>query len=86
MTLGFAHLRASEEERVRAGGALHDQLVDRHAGTTRLHNACACGLSEAKSGHFHFGQVEDAGVISDGADNDNGAVSALGEARDDLAK
>ena len=86
VSLGFAHLGASEEDGVRAGGGLHDQLIDGHALSTSLHNAGARGLSEAKGSHFHFGEVESAMVVSDGAHDDGGAVGAGAKAGDNLAE
>ena len=86
VSLGFAHLGASEEDGVRAGGRLHDQLVNGQALAASLDNAGAGSLSEAKGGHLNFGEVESAVVVSHSANDDSGAVGAGAKAGHNLAE
>ena len=67
-------------------GGLHDHLVEGEASAASLGDAGAGRLGEAEGGDRNLGHVEHALVISDGADNDDGAVLLAAEVLDDLAE
>lgn len=67
-------LRSSEENNIRASGVLHGQLVDSHAATASLFDACArCGR-KAQGGDVEGWDGQEAVVVCDGGDDADGLV------------
>ena len=67
-------------------GSLHNEFVKSHALAAGLGDSGAGSLGEAEGSNSHLGQVEDALVVSDGADGDGNAVSLVAEVLDDLGE
>lgn len=73
-------LGAAEEEGVGAGGGTEGQLVEGQALAAGSSDAGAGGGGEAQSGDGQLGDLEQAVVVGDGADNDDG-LALVGLAR-----
>lgn len=67
-------LGSSEEEGVGAGWRPDGKLVEGQALTAGLYDPGAGGSGEAESCNRQLGDLEEAVVIGDGSDNDNGLV------------
>jgi len=67
----------AEEDGVGASGLAHSELVKGEALTTSLEDASTSRVCEVKSADGHLGDVEHAGIVSDGADNDDGLLGVL---------
>ena len=67
---------ATEEDGVCTSGGAHSKLVEGEALTTGLLDACTGRVSEAESAHRHLGDVEEARVVDNSADNDSGLAEA----------
>lgn len=64
----------TEDQSVLTSGGATSKLVEGDALTAGLDNAGTGGLGETESGNGSLGDLEEAVVISDGADNDDGLV------------
>jgi len=75
MATGLTLIRSSEEEGVGTGRCLHHKLVKSHALATGSGDAGTGRLGESEGGDLEAsGHVENALIISDGADNNGGPV------------
>lgn len=82
-----AVLGATENEGVATGRSAKSKLIESDSLTTSGNDAGTGGGSESKSGHGHLGASEQAVVVSDGANDDNGALLAfLVDVRDDAGQ
>ncbi len=72
-----AVLGATEDKGVATSRGTESKLIQSNGLTTSGDNARAGGSGEAESGNSHLGHGEQAVVISDGADNNHGALLAL---------
>jgi hypothetical protein len=76
-------LGSTEEEGVGTGGSAESKLVQGQSLTTSLLNASASGGGEAESSDRELGNVQEAVVIGNGADDDDGlALLGLADVRD----
>lgn len=74
-------LAPSEEKGVGASGRAESELVESEDLAAVLEDALAGALSEPQSTDCELGEVEEAGIIGDGADDDDNLVFlALGKA------
>ena len=73
---------ASEEntrcEYITSGGEEHE-LVKSEALAACFHDSGSGGLGEPESGHGELGDLEEADIVSDGADDDGDSVLLLAE-------
>lgn len=67
-------LGATEKQGVGTGGLLESKLVQGDGLTTSGEDASAGGGGEAQGGDGHLGDLEQADVVGDGSDNDDGLV------------
>ena len=67
-------------------GSLHNEFVEGHALAACLDDAGASGLGEAEGGDGDLGQVEDALIVSDGADNNGDPLLVGSEVLDELGE
>lgn len=67
-------LGAAEEQGVGTGGLLEGELVQGDGLAAGSGDAGAGGGGEAHGGDLHLGDLEQAVVVGDGADNDNGLL------------
>lgn len=72
-----AVLGTTEDQGVAASGGTESKLVQGDGLTTGGDNAGTGGSGEAESSDGHLGAGEEAVVVSDGTDNDDGALLAL---------
>lgn len=70
-------LGTAEEEGVAAGGRLERELIEGHGLAAGGDDAGAGSGREAEGRDVGLGGLEEAVVIGDGADNDNGALVVL---------
>ena len=77
-------LGSTEEESVGTGGGTESQLVEGQDLTTSLLNAGSGSRGEAQGSHGQLGDGQEAVVIGDGSDHDDGlALVGLGHVRGD---
>jgi len=74
---------APEEKRATAGGCPQSELVQGQRLSTSTQDALFCTASEAESGHRYAGELDEADVIGDGSDDDDG-LSLVAGRRSDL--
>lgn len=67
-------LGATQQQGVGAGGLLEGELIEGLGRATSGNDASAGSGGEAQGSDVHLGDLEQAGVIGDGADNDNGLL------------
>lgn len=85
-------LGSTEEQSVGTSGETGGNLVDGESLTTSLLDAGAGRGGEAQGSDGELGELEEAVVVGDGADNDNGLalvglrVGLVGGGRDDLGE
>jgi len=81
-------LRTTEQEGVASSGGTESQLIQSQALTTGSKDASAGGGSETESGNGDLGDLEEAVIVGDGADDNDGlaALVALGDLRLDARK
>lgn len=72
-------LGAAEQEGVGAGGLLERELVEGERLSSRGEDAGAGRRGEAEGGHVQDGQLEQAVVVRDGADDHHGPLVVLGQ-------
>lgn len=70
-------LGSSEEQGVASGGGSESQLIQSQDLSTSSHNAGPSSSSEAEGRNTELGNGQEAVVISDSPDNDNGLVVRL---------
>lgn len=79
-------LGTTEQDGVGASGGTKSQLIEGEDLTTGLLDASASGSGETESGNRHLGDGEEAVVISDGANDNDGlllvGLVALGESHE----
>ncbi len=82
-----AVLGATENKSVATGRSAKSKLIERNGFTTSGNNAGTGGSSESEGSDSHLGASEQAVVVGDGANNDNGALLAfLVDVRDDAGQ
>lgn len=72
-------LGAAQQQSVGTSGLLEGQLVEGLGGATSGQDAGAGGGGEAQGSDVHLGDLEQAVVVGDGTDDDDGALVILGE-------
>jgi len=82
MASSLSLLGSSEEEGVRSGRSLHDELVESHARATSGDDSGTSGLGESEGGNVELGDLEGSKIIGDNSDNDGSAAGVLSEASD----
>jgi len=82
MASGLSLLGSSEEEGVRSGRSLHDELVKSHARATGGDDSGTSGLGESEGGNVELGDLEGSKIIGDNSDNNGSAAGVLSEASD----
>lgn len=70
-------LGATQQQGVGAGGPLEGELIEGLGRATSSQDASAGGGGEAQGSDVHLGDLEQAGVIGDGADDDNGLLLVM---------
>lgn len=71
-------LWTTEEESVGTSGGAHGEFVEGEALAASLQNASTGGAGKSESSDAHLGNLEEAVVVSDGADNNDRLVLVLG--------
>ncbi len=71
---GLAGLGATEEQSVGASGLLKSELVESEGLAAGSLDAGTGGGGEAQGSDVHLGNLEEAVVVGDGADNDDGLL------------
>ena len=70
-------LRSSQQQSIRPSWRSHCKLVDGQTLASNLLDPRAGGSGEAQSGNVHLWDCEEAVVVCDGADDDDGLVLVL---------
>ena len=70
-------LRSSQQQCIRTSWRSHGELVNGQTLAAGLLNPRTGSRGEAKSGDMHLWNCEEAIVVCDGADNDDGLVPVL---------
>lgn len=70
-------LGATEDQGVASGGSTESKLVQGNGLTASGDNAGAGSGGESQSSDSHLGELEQAVIIGDGTDNDDGSLLAL---------
>jgi hypothetical protein len=69
--------RTSQQQGVGTSGSLNSQLIESHNLTASLDDSAAGRFSESKSANVDLGNVQQANVVSDGADNNGDSLLVL---------